>query len=70
MNQHRITRRSVLTATLGAALTGCGIGATPTTSPAPARTAWVDGVLVAATVTAWVLCRGWLTWRRSPAPTR
>ena len=36
MNQHRITRRSVLTATLGAALTGCGIAATPTTSPAPA----------------------------------
>ncbi|WP_433559306.1 class A beta-lactamase [Pseudonocardia xinjiangensis] len=36
MNQHRITRRRVLTATLGAALTGCGIAATPTTSPAPA----------------------------------
>ncbi|MGD9529734.1 hypothetical protein [Pseudonocardia sp.] len=32
--------------------------------PGAARTAWVDGVLVAATVTAWVLCRGWLTWRR------
>ena len=38
--------------------------------PGAARTAWVDGALVAATVTAWVLCRGWLTWRRSPAPTR
>ncbi|GAA3223940.1 MAB family class A beta-lactamase [Pseudonocardia petroleophila] len=35
MNQRRITRRSMLTATLGAALTGCGIPATPTTSPAP-----------------------------------
>jgi hypothetical protein len=38
--------------------------------PGAAQTAWVDGVLVAATVTAWVLCRGWLTWHRSPAPTR
>ena len=36
MNQRRITRRSVLAATLGAALTGCGIAAAPTTSPAPA----------------------------------
>jgi beta-lactamase class A len=35
MNQQRITRRSVLTATLGAALTGCGIAAAPTTAPAP-----------------------------------
>lgn len=35
MNQRRTTRRSVLAATLGAALTGCGIAATPTTSPAP-----------------------------------
>jgi hypothetical protein len=34
--------------------------------PGAARTAWVDGVLVAATVSAWVLCRGWLTWRRPP----
>lgn len=34
--------------------------------PGAARTAWVDGALVAATFTAWVLCRGWLTWRRSP----
>jgi hypothetical protein len=38
--------------------------------PGAARTACVDGALVAATVTAWVLCRGWLTWHRSPAPTR
>jgi beta-lactamase class A len=35
MNQRRITRRSVLTATLGATLTGCGIAAAP---PAPAST--------------------------------
>ncbi|GAA3223922.1 hypothetical protein GCM10017691_11390 [Pseudonocardia petroleophila] len=34
--------------------------------PGAAQTAWVDGALVAATVTAWVLCRGWLTWRRPP----
>jgi peptidoglycan/LPS O-acetylase OafA/YrhL len=34
--------------------------------PGAAQTAWVDGGLVAATVTAWVLCRGWLTWRRPP----
>jgi hypothetical protein len=38
--------------------------------PGAARTAWVDGALVATTVTASVLCRGWLTWHRSPAPTR
>ncbi len=38
--------------------------------PGAGITAWVDGALAAATVTAWVLCRGWLTWRRSPAPTR
>lgn len=37
MNQHRITRRIMLSATLGAALTGCGITATPpTATPAPA----------------------------------
>jgi beta-lactamase class A len=36
MNQRCITRRSVLAATLGAALTGCGIAAAPTTPPAPA----------------------------------
>ncbi len=35
--------------------------------PGAAQTAWVDGALVAATVTAWVLCRGRLTWRRPPA---
>ncbi len=38
--------------------------------PGAAQTAWVDGVLVAATLVAWVLCRGWLAWRRSPAPGR
>ena len=34
--------------------------------PGAAQTAWVDGALVAATVAAWVLCRGWLTWHREP----
>jgi len=36
MNQQRITRRSVLTAIVGAALTGCGIAAAPATTPASA----------------------------------
>jgi hypothetical protein len=36
--------------------------------PGAGQTAWVDGALAAATVTAWVLCRGWLTWRRPPTP--
>jgi beta-lactamase class A len=36
MNQQRITRRSVLTAIVGAALTGCGTAATPATAPASA----------------------------------
>ncbi|OLS99912.1 hypothetical protein BJF90_37490 [Pseudonocardia sp. CNS-004] len=36
LEQRPTTRRSVLTATRGAALTGCGVAATPTTSPAPA----------------------------------
>lgn len=34
--------------------------------PGAAKTAWVDGVLVVATVAAWVLGRDWLTWRRDP----
>jgi beta-lactamase class A len=36
MNQQRITRRSMLTATLGAALTSCGTAATPATAPTSA----------------------------------
>lgn len=32
--------------------------------PGAAQTALVDGVLAAATAAAWVLCRGWLSWRR------
>jgi beta-lactamase class A len=36
MNQQRITRRSMLTAIVGAALTGCGTAATPATAPVPA----------------------------------
>ena len=38
--------------------------------PGAAQTAWVDGALVAVTVTAWVLCRGWRTWRRPPTVDR
>jgi hypothetical protein len=38
--------------------------------PGAGRTAWADGLLVVATATAWVLCRGWLTWRPAPAPTQ
>jgi beta-lactamase class A len=36
MNQQHITRRSVLTAIMGAALTGCGTAATPATAPTSA----------------------------------
>lgn len=32
--------------------------------PGAAQTAWVDGALLVATLTAWVLCRGRLTWHR------
>jgi len=36
--------------------------------PYAVQTAWIDGAVVAATVAAWVLCRGWLTWRRRLTP--
>lgn len=32
--------------------------------PFAVMTAWIDGAVVVATVAAWVLCHGWLTWRR------
>jgi hypothetical protein len=35
--------------------------------PGAVRTAWIDGAVVVATVVAFVLCRGWRTWRRSEA---
>ncbi|MYW90775.1 hypothetical protein G3I59_09175 [Amycolatopsis rubida] len=36
--------------------------------PYAVRTAWIDGLLVVATVVAYVLCRGWYAWRRPEAP--
>ncbi|ANY07887.1 hypothetical protein [Pseudonocardia sp. HH130630-07] len=35
--------------------------------PYAVRSAWIDGLLVVATVAAFVLCRGWLTWRPGAA---
>jgi hypothetical protein len=35
--------------------------------PYAVMTAWIDGAVVIATVAAWFLCRGWLTWRRPRA---
>ena len=35
--------------------------------PGAVRTAWIDGVVVVATVVAFVLRRGWYTWRRPEA---
>ncbi|MEV4280933.1 hypothetical protein [Actinoplanes xinjiangensis] len=34
--------------------------------PGSAQTAAIDGALVVATVTAYVLCRGWYAWKRRP----
>lgn len=36
--------------------------------PYAVRTAWIDGAVVVATAVAFVLCRGWYTWRRPEAP--
>ncbi|MCA2217118.1 hypothetical protein [Jidongwangia harbinensis] len=35
--------------------------------PGSALTAAIDGAVVVATLTAYVLCRGWYAWKRGPA---
>lgn len=38
--------------------------------PGSAQTAVIDGAVVVATLTAYVLCRGWYAWKRRPSSAR